>query len=248
MKAIHATLLMAAALAVAGTCRAQNADFGIWTDIGAEKKINKKWSVEAETSLRTRDNTSKFDRWSIGVATDYRIARWLKAGAGYDLLVDRRETSLSYHADGSVNKITPAFSQLRHRLHADLTASFKAGRFGFSLRERYQYTLRPTSHNRRYDTDTEEWSDMKSKSSHISRTRLNIEYNIRHCPLTPGIGGELFCGKGGVQKYRLTVGTDIKVDKHNVFTLCYRFQDVTTSDDDGNGNMHILGVGYTHKF
>lgn len=46
---------------------AQSDDFGVWTSISADKKVNKKFSVGIEAEMRTRNNSEKIDRWSFGV-------------------------------------------------------------------------------------------------------------------------------------------------------------------------------------
>ena len=46
------------------------------------------------------------------------------------------------------------------------------------------------------------------------------------------------------EKYRLTIGSEYKIDKKNRLELYYRFQ--RDMDDDLNSN--ILGVGYSLKF
>ena len=61
---------------------AQSDDFGVWTSIGAEKKISKKLSVGMEGELRTRDDVCALDRWGVGVDAQYRLTRWVKVSAG----------------------------------------------------------------------------------------------------------------------------------------------------------------------
>ena len=51
-------LIIIAAMAFATTGYAQSDDFGIWTSIEAQKKINKKFNLSLEGELRTRDNAS----------------------------------------------------------------------------------------------------------------------------------------------------------------------------------------------
>ena len=63
-------------------------DFGIWSTVGVEKKIDKRWRIGGEAEWRTMDDASKTDRWSFGVYGQYKVSSWLKASAGYDLLVD----------------------------------------------------------------------------------------------------------------------------------------------------------------
>ena len=46
-----------------------------------------------------------------------------------------------------------------------------------------------------YDTDTEEWEDIKSKSSHLLRSRFQMTYRIKRTPLTPLPVRRLFMAK-----------------------------------------------------
>ena len=115
------------------TASAQSDDFGLDFSLEAQKKLNKKWSVSLGGELRTRDNTKTVDRWSVGVGADYKLAKWLKASAGYDLLIDNRDKS-TYKSNGDLNKLAE-FWGVRHRLNVALTASQKLGDFKVSLRE-----------------------------------------------------------------------------------------------------------------
>ena len=56
-------------------------DFGVWTSVGVEKKINKKWGVELEGEFRTADAFNEVARYSLGISTDYKLTSWLKADA-----------------------------------------------------------------------------------------------------------------------------------------------------------------------
>ena len=73
---------------------AQSDDFGVYSTLSVEKKIDKKASVGVEAEMRTRENLSTFDRWSIGVDGSYKLTKWLKASAGYTLLYDNNEKRL----------------------------------------------------------------------------------------------------------------------------------------------------------
>ena len=70
---------------------AQSDDFGLDFSLEAQKKINKQWSIGLEGELRTRDNTKTVDRWSVGLGVDYKVLKWLKASAGYNLLYDNNQ-------------------------------------------------------------------------------------------------------------------------------------------------------------
>ena len=140
--------------------------FGVWTSIGAEKKISKKWGVEMEGEFRTADALNEVSRYSIGVSTDYKINSWLKVDAGYVFMRDfsREDKSLKweedeYNEDGALDyskyelDIEEAYWKTRHRVNVSLTGSVKFNRFKISLRERVQYTyqMKTTINQTEYD-------------------------------------------------------------------------------------------------
>lgn len=241
--------IVVALMALAGTvqkARAQS-DFGVWLDAGVEKKLDKHWTLEGELGTRTRNDSKEIDRYSAGVEADYKLNKYLKFSAGYNLLYDHRGGTQTYHKDGSVNKITPSYWWLRHRFLVGATGSYSFGNLGLSLREMYQYTYRPKATGKKYDTDTEEWEDVKSKSQHLLRSRLMLNYRWKHTPLTPFGSVELYHGDEGLQKVRYTVGSNIQLAKHHSLKLYYRYQNLRTDDDD-DYDTHVLGIGYSFKF
>lgn len=239
--------LAAICIAFATELAAQTTDFGIWTDAGVEKKLGKRWTIDGEVGMRTRDDSKTVDRWNFSLGTEYKPVSFLKLSAGYDFLYDHRAEKKTYHKKGTVNKITPSYWWHRHRFTAGVTGSYSIGRLGLSLREMYQYTYRPKAKGKKYDTDTEEWEDVKSKSMHVLRSRFQVNYRIKHTPLTPFGNVEMFHGKGGLQKTRYTLGSNISLSKHNALKLYYRYQDLRYNDDD-DIDTHVLGIGYTYSF
>ena len=148
---------------------AQSDDFGLDFSLEAQKKLSKQWSLSLEGEYRSRNNAKTNDRWSIGLGVDYKVAKWLKASAGYTLLYDNNER-ISYfertddavlEGDAEVGdpKKCAQYWGTRHRFNVSLTASQKWGDFKFSLRERWQYTYRPE-----YTVD-ERWSLMLTWNS-----------------------------------------------------------------------------------
>ena len=221
-------------------------DFGIWMDAGVEKKLDKHWTLEGELGARTRNNSKEIDRYSLGLGADYKLNKYLKFSAGYDFLYDHRAAKQTYHKNGTVNKITPSYWWPRHRFLFGVTGSYGIGNFGLSLREMYQYTYRAKAKDKKYDTDTEEWEDVKSKSQHLLRSRFQMNYRIKHTPLTPFGSVEMYHGEGGLQKTRYTLGTNLSIAKHHDLKLYYRYQDLRKNDDD-DLDTHVLGLGYTYK-
>ena len=237
---------MAASLLTVG---AQGDDFGMWYEIGAEKKLNKQWSVGLEGELRTRNNTRTLDRWSAGIAAEYKIIKGLKASVGYTFLSDNNREEFDLKSDGlRPNKWTPSYWGVRHRVNFSLQGSTAWGRLGVSLRERWQYTYRPEASGRKYDFDEEAWKAVKGKGRNVLRSRLQVEYDIPHWKLDPTASVEMFNAGHGVDKMRYQVGVDYKYRKKHVFALTYRYQTVNDDDDDNEANSHLIGLSYKFKF
>jgi len=243
--------------------RAQGDDFGLNFTLEAQKKLSKQFSLNLEGEMRTRDNTSKADRWSIGLGLDWKATKWLKASAGYTLLYDNNER-ISYFdelddevldGDASVGdpKKCAKYWGTRHRFNVSLTFDKKLfGDFKFSLRERWQYTYRPEY------TIGERWSyfdnayDGKektydSKSKHVLRSRLQVEYDKKGLNFTPYANVEFFNAMS-LEKVRYTVGLDWKLSKQHTLGAFYRYQHVNKDDDELEANRHLLGVSYKFKF
>ncbi len=64
-------------------------DFGIWTNIAAEKKINKAWSVEAGIDFRSEQKLQSVTRWGVSLGADYKPWSFLKLSGGYAFLFVR---------------------------------------------------------------------------------------------------------------------------------------------------------------
>lgn len=231
------------------TVKAQDNDFGMWYELGAEKKVSRKWNVGIESELRTRNNSRTLDRWSAGVNAEYKIIKGLKASAGYTFLYDNNKEEFDLKSDDlRPNKWTPSYWGIRHRFNVTLAGSIDWNRFSFSLRERWQYTYRPEATGKKYDFDEEDWVSVKGKGKNVLRSRCQVSYDIPHWKFDPFVNVELFNDKSGIQKSRYQVGVDYKIKKKHVFALTYRLQNVNEDDDDGDSNSHMIGLSYKYKF
>ena len=236
---------------------AQSNDFGMWYEVGAEKKLSNKWSLGADAEFRMRDNMKTSDRWSAGLSAEYKIVKGLKASAGYSLLYDNNPEEMTYNRSGNLKKWTPSYWGTRHRFNVSLTGSADWNRFTFSLRERWQYTYRPEVANKKYvysyDDDDDQPSSytmqsVKSKGKNLLRSRFQMSYNIPNSKVVPFANVELYNDNDGIQKVRYQVGTDYKINKKNVLSLTYRYQHVGHAADDNDVNSHLLGLSYKIKF
>jgi hypothetical protein len=228
---------------------AQGSDFGMWYELGVEKKLTPKWNLGVEGEFRTRNNTRTVDRWSAGLSAEYKMVKGLKATTGYTFLYDNNPEEMDFKRDGFMpNHWTPSYFGARHRFHVGLTGSTELQRFKFSLRERFQYTYRPEALDKKYDFDELSWKPIKGKGKSVLRSRLQVAYDIAHWKFDPTVGVEMFNDKSGIQKMRYQVSIDYKYRKQHVFSLSYRFQDVNSDDDDNDKNRHLVGLGYAYKF
>ena len=242
-------------IGAAMTASAQSDDFGMWYELGAEKKLSQKWSLGFEGEFRTRNNSKTADRWSAGLSADYKIVKGLKASVGYNLLYDNNPEELTFNNSGDLKKWTPSYWGVRHRLNVGLTGSVDWGRFSFSLRERWQYTYRPEAQDKKYafTYDADDYlsgytlESVKGKGKSLLRSRLQVSYDIPHSKFDPFANVEMFNDKSGIAKMRYQLGVDYKLKKKHVFSLTYRFQNVTGSDDN-EVNSHLIGLGYKFKF
>jgi hypothetical protein len=244
---IVATVLLAA---VCLPLSAQS-EAGLIVGAEAEKKMNKKLSIGIEAEMRTRNNLKTMDRWKFGIGAEYKLTDWLKANAGYNLLNQNFREDYSYKSSGDLNKWSPSYWGIKHRVYASLTGSYKfSNNIKLSLRERWQYTYRPEKTIQRWDYDDEEWED-KVRSSYGEnqlRSRFEISYDKKNALLAPYASMELY-NSWGIEKVRYTIGTDIRLNKQHSLGLFYRFQDMKNVDaDDYDPNMHYIGLGYKFKF
>jgi len=238
-------------------------DFGLDLNLEAQKKLSQNLSLSLEGELRTRDNTKTMDRWSLGLGLDYKLTKWLKASAGYTFLHDNNVRTSYFDAtddeviDGDADegdaKKQAKYWAPRHRFNLSLTFDKKLfGDFRFSLRERWQYTYRPSY------TVSERWSfidqayDGKEhtydgKGKNVLRSRLQVEYDKKGLPLTPYANVEFF-NAWSLQKTRFNVGLDYKLSKQHTLSAFYRYQTVRDDDDDLEPNIHMIGINYKFKF
>jgi predicted porin len=246
-------------IGIAVTANAQGDDFGMWYELGAEKKVSQKWSVGLEGEFRTRNNSKTADRWSAGVSAEYKILKGLKAAAGYTFLYDNNAEELTWK-NNLPNKWTPSYWGSRHRLFLQVSGSVSAGNFSFSLRERWQYTYRPEAQDKKYNFSWDEDANdndyisgytmepVKGKGKNMLRSRLQVNYDIPKCKFEPFANVEMFNDKDGIAKMRYQAGTDYKIKKRHVLSLTYRYQSVNSNDDDNEANCHMIGLGYKFKF
>lgn len=149
-------LILSLPVLLVGEAHAQSRpnDNGVWASLDMSKTLNKKWSMDAEIDVRTANSSKDVSRFGMTVSGDYKPLRWLKIGAGLSFMRDHklaRQTE-DFKKDGTTfngYNLDTEYWRSKQRYFVDVTGKLKAGRFTFSLRERYQYThIMPCSFER----------------------------------------------------------------------------------------------------
>ena len=251
--------------------RAQWTDeYGTWVSVGAKKNLGTKWSLGLEAEYRAQENS----RWALGLDAGYKLNKYIKLGAGYTLLYNRK--SEKQKGDPAVDDeytITPAHAYPRHRFIAEATADKRFWKWlRISLRERYQLTYRPTNEYDRLeymkvidDNWEESWVETPTtktklaKTSQVLRSRVKLEVDKKHWKFSPFVSAEAMNSVSVgdhmcIDKVRTIVGTSYKLNKRHEFTLGYALTFVFNDDDDMddkiefNNRIHAVSVGYNFKF
>ena len=218
---ILALLLLAPALLPAQETAAQdNDEVGVWTELGLEKAITKKWDVGVDLEYRAQDRA----RFSAGLSTSYKPFKFLKLGVGYNFLYSFRPDKYKNKDEGEEfsdawikgYNHTPEYWFPRHRFSAEATGSIKFwGWFKVSLRERYQLTHSRTRsvdklkhreiNEKKYDFD-EDWNEITwyektvtdevettekpSFTDQVLRSRIKFEFDKKRNPFSPFVSAE----------------------------------------------------------
>jgi len=218
---ILALLLLAPALLPAQETAAQdNDEVGVWTELGLEKAITKKWDVGVDLEYRAQDRA----RFSAGLSTSYKPFKFLKLGVGYNFLYSFRPDKYKNKDEGEEfsdewikgYNHTPEYWFPRHRFSAEATGSIKFwGWFKVSLRERYQLThsrarsVKKLKHReineKKYDFD-EDWNEITwyektvtdevettekpSFTDQVLRSRIKFEFDKKRNPFSPFVSAE----------------------------------------------------------
>lgn len=226
-------------------------------NVGAEKKLTKKLNLSLDGELRTRDNFNTIDRVSLSPAIEYKFLKQLKFSVGGAYAFVNNDSKEKYRTDNTLKWIRRSCWASRYRGYVALTGNVNLGRFNVSLRERYQLTYRTgyTAKRDYYSRDGEykyTTNDVRdSKTNQVLRSRLLVDYAIRHSAFKPFASVEMtndLVSDFSVAKMRYAIGTDWKLNKHHSLEFCYMYQDVHEDDGEDDCNSHILSLGYKYKF
>ena len=121
-----------------------NDELGIWSEIGIEKAITKKWDVGLDLEYRAQNKA----RFSAGLGTSYKVNKYLKFGVNYSFLYSEKPEKYKDKSEGEVGidwttgyNRTLGYWYPRHRFSVEAIGSIKLWSWlKVSLRERYQLT------------------------------------------------------------------------------------------------------------
>lgn len=178
---------------------AQEQDFQIWGDLSVDYKINKKFELNTELGLRTRENTQLFKQYYLDFGGSYKINK------RFDLAAKYRYSN--YYAIGKSSI---------HRFSADISYDNKWKRFSYQFRGRYQQNWFVSNYKQEYSVQN--W-----------RTKFKMSYDIRKNKLDPFFSFEHFLGLSGEYQWlstdvRWTIGADYPVNKWSDVSLSYMIE------------------------
>ena len=112
-----------------------NQDFGTWTKINSDFKINKKTSFTNKTELRILDNSSQISQFYTQFSLNKKLNKKLSTSFAWRLRLLNKEYSFL----------------LANRFHNDLNFKHKISDLSFYLRLRTQINFSPNSSNELYE-------------------------------------------------------------------------------------------------
>lgn len=211
----------------------QTNDFGIWTSLEVEKDMGK-WDLGLKSELRTFNNTSELQRFSIRLNVGYKIAKPLKVGAIYKYI---------YYNDLKYSDYQP-----RIRYAFFIQGKLKAGDFSFYLREKLCRTIKDESDR---IIESGNYDNYKINPEWTLRSRLKVKYNIPNFKGTPAFSIEPFYQLNNpdgntFENIRYTLSFDYKLSKHHKLRVYGLIDDEMHVNDPVR--TFVLGFGYKFSF
>jgi hypothetical protein len=94
--------------------------------------------------------------------------------------------------------------------------------------------------------DENKKSPRKKKDKLVLRSKFTVKYNVKGIPLNPYANVDYGVGLNHTaNKWKLSVGSEYKINKVHELNLFYRY---SSEDDDDDPNGHLIGVGYKFNF
>jgi len=232
-------------MAFSQTNIALDPEIGGRISVVADWRIVRGLHLSLEEEARFDNNFGSFDRLQTTVFLDYKVHPNIKLGLGYALI-------------NGYGATTKSFKNPRHRFMADVMGIVHFGNWNISLRERLQLTHRSGDFNVYQNPRNALMLKSRLKAQYKGRSRwqpygyveirnyLNapviaaaydgIEYVTLDDYSNEGEPGWFLKGFNGgyINRLRIGLGTDIKLDKHNTLTVYVLGDSVTDKKVDAN--------------
>ncbi|MGQ8336748.1 DUF2490 domain-containing protein [Sunxiuqinia sp. A32] len=194
-------------------------DFGLWTGMEIEKKINKRFDTEIEFGNRLRNNLNQRDESFMGLALT-----WSKKDLSF---------STSYRIS---NENDEDRYNVAHRLALQGQYEIEIDRFSIGYRARVQSQYKNINSSK----------DGHIPESYL-RNRFKVDYNIKGLPLKPALSCEFFyrINKYAVKQFerrRYILGLGYKINKDNQVGVSYILHE--TFNKNNPSKQHIIGIDY----
>lgn len=200
----------------------QATDIGLWTGVGIEKKLNKKFSANLNTQFRLTDNVSILRAYLGEVGLSYKITKHWEVSGYYRYIGRRRRNDAR----------TGYEYRPYHRFYADLAYDHKLWKLKFAYRLRYQ--------NQFQDND----NGLENDASYL-RNKIELSWPNKTI-FTPYASTDIFYQIGNTfDQMRNKAGVEIALNKHHKL-------DVSAFTDyrlvGAQENRLLFGVNYKAKF
>lgn len=202
---------------------AQTFETGGIVGLEYDMKILKGWHWNAETNVRFDNNFTQYDRWKIGIGTDYTFwKKRVKIGAAYSFMH-------YYDPENCYD--------FRHRITGSLTIGEKFGDVKISYRAAFQATFR-----------NERRGDYTFNPKTYMRNRLLITYSIPQKPIRIYASEECWLRlyhpeKHIVDELRTTLGVKYNINKHHALDFYIR----STNEIQVSNPKNALYLGITYS-
>ena len=247
-------------------------EFGGRISAKLNKKIVNRLHVTLEEEIRFDNNFTRFDRFHTTLFVNYKLTESVKVGVGYALINGYSASSGS-------------FKNARHRLMVDAKYTLKYADWNFSIKERFQLTHRTGDFNA-YQNPANALtlkSRLKAQYKGFGRVSPYAYFELRNYLNAPvisaaydgttyltlddlmetGSAGWFLTGFNGgyVNRYRGSIGADIRIDKSNTISVYlvgdYVSDKVVDANAEGTklksytketGFVGWIGIGYEFGF
>ena len=205
-------------------------DFESWTKLGVNLKLNKNWEFGLEEQLRLKNNSSEVDAYFTEINAKYKLKSGLFLGGGFRYIKE----------NDNEGKIQGYETHMRYNF--DLGYKHSVDRLKLGYRLRFQ------SKN-----ETGDNAPVNGSPINVLRFKVGGGYNIKGWKFDPKLSVEIFNRlgevKGGLSKFRTTLGTTYDLKEWGKLSAFYRIeQELNPIFVDYPKTTHIAGISYVYTF